>query len=654
MQINHNIRAMVTQQSLFLNDNAMTKSLEKLSTGLRINRAQDDAAGLAMSEQMRTQIRGLAKAKRNALDGQAALQIAEGALAEITNMMQRQKELAVQSSNDTLTSTERMYLNDEFQALTKEIDRIAKNTDYNGKNVLLFDVDPNKSFAATKLDPYNKDVTFLEGANVIYKTFGQNLNGAFASLTADFKSMDLLNKATATYTNPGYATMDPAAQAAVDALANAAKTEFNSTAVGGLSGANKINAILDDINNVISGLGGILTDSNIKDVLEALKKAGEGQGDIAKALDKSLISISSTTLSPGTNHVSLNLAGDLLHTNTVSYMDADYKTNNLGADGKYFVTGSGLNPDEKTASNMELLKTLNTFLRDVNDALRAYESASKGEFKVKEGAVQTVTYTFANIKNSDLLNVRNISGNTGIGSLDRIINQIGNAYEKSLVAGPEDNAAGTAANAALMASLGSIFSTTASKQMQDDLKAVLALDVNKLPINNLRDEIAAWQKNITDLKDAYKTYSEADIATGSAASEVLHVGPNYSSGLGGAASNQIHVNYVSVDVKGLGLQAQVIDTREGAQRAIDNIQQNIKVMSSNRAAIGTYINRLDYTVNNIASMEYNIQDAESRIRDTDFATETTNFTRNQIMVQASTSMLAQANSLPQAVLGLIG
>jgi flagellin len=110
MQINHNIRAMVTQHALYQNNYAMSKSLEKLSTGLRINRAQDDAAGLAMSEQMRTQIRGLGKAKQNAQDGMAALQIAEGALAEITNMMQRQRELAVQASNDTLTSTERMYL----------------------------------------------------------------------------------------------------------------------------------------------------------------------------------------------------------------------------------------------------------------------------------------------------------------------------------------------------------------------------------------------------------------------------------------------------------------------------------------------------------------------------------------------------------------
>ena len=136
MQINHNIRAMVTQHALYSNNSAMSKSLEKLSTGLRINRAQDDAAGLAMSEQMRSQIRGLGKAKQNAQDGIAALQIAEGGLAEITNMIQRQRELAIQAATDTVTSTERNYLNYEYQQLAEEIDRIAKTTDYNTINML--------------------------------------------------------------------------------------------------------------------------------------------------------------------------------------------------------------------------------------------------------------------------------------------------------------------------------------------------------------------------------------------------------------------------------------------------------------------------------------------------------------------------------------
>jgi len=136
MQINHNVRAMVTQHSLYQNNNALGKSLEKLSTGLRINRAQDDAAGLAMSEQMRGQIRGLGKAKQNAQDGIAALQIAEGGLAEISNIMQRQRELAVQGANDTLTTTERTYIKNEIDQLADEIDRINKTTDYNSIKML--------------------------------------------------------------------------------------------------------------------------------------------------------------------------------------------------------------------------------------------------------------------------------------------------------------------------------------------------------------------------------------------------------------------------------------------------------------------------------------------------------------------------------------
>jgi len=328
MQINHNIRAMVTQHSLYTNNNSMTKSLEKLSTGLRINRAQDDAAGLAMSEQMRTQIRGLGKNKQNAQDGMAALQIAEGGLQEITNLMQRQRELAIQAANDTLTSTERKYLNDEFKQLSQEIGRISMSTDYNGKNLLNFNPDPNRSFGAVTNGEANPKVT------------NPNTGKSFAANEA-----------------------------------------------------------------------------------------------------------ASFTL-----HVGPNYSG------------------NMGTEGKY-----------------------------------AYQIA--------------VTYG-------------------------------------GLMCGVKDGK----------------WSVIAGK--------------------------TAFMKN--------------------------------------------------------GEYLITIGTNAGAARAIDELSNAIKSISGARAAIGTYINRLEYTVNNIANLEFNTQDAESRIRDTDFATETTNFTRNQIMVQSATSMLAQANSLPSAVLGLLG
>lgn len=136
MRINHNVSAMITQTSLYQADKSMGKSLEKLSTGLRVNRSSDDAAGLAVSERLRGQIRGMGRAKMNAQDGIALLQIAEGAANEIEDTLQRQRELAVQAASDTLTSTDRSYLDLEFKQLSDEIDRITRSAQYNTMTLL--------------------------------------------------------------------------------------------------------------------------------------------------------------------------------------------------------------------------------------------------------------------------------------------------------------------------------------------------------------------------------------------------------------------------------------------------------------------------------------------------------------------------------------
>ena len=136
MRINHNINSLITQNSLASANQGLGKSLEKLSTGLRINRAADDAAGLSVSEQLRTQVRGLNRAKSNEQDGVAMLQVAEGAANEISTILQRMRELSVQSANDTLTSTDRSYLQQEYVALADEIDRIANATQYNTQTLI--------------------------------------------------------------------------------------------------------------------------------------------------------------------------------------------------------------------------------------------------------------------------------------------------------------------------------------------------------------------------------------------------------------------------------------------------------------------------------------------------------------------------------------
>lgn len=136
MRIQHNIAALNAHRQLGVNNTAAGKSLERLSSGFRINRAADDAAGLAISEKMRSQIRGLNQAIRNAQDGISLVQTAEGATQEIHSMLQRMRELAVQAASGTYTDDDRAALQDEVDQLIEEIDRIAKNTEFNTLTLL--------------------------------------------------------------------------------------------------------------------------------------------------------------------------------------------------------------------------------------------------------------------------------------------------------------------------------------------------------------------------------------------------------------------------------------------------------------------------------------------------------------------------------------
>ena len=174
MIINHNMNALNAHRNMGVNNTAAGKSMEKLSSGLRINRAGDDAAGLAISEKMRGQIRGLEQSSRNSSDGISMIQTAEGALNETTNILQRMRELAVQSANDTNTSDDREQLQKEMTQLGQEIDRIANNTEFNTKKLLNGDM--GKATTAAKgilinessLDKTTQDsdeLTVLKDAN---------------------------------------------------------------------------------------------------------------------------------------------------------------------------------------------------------------------------------------------------------------------------------------------------------------------------------------------------------------------------------------------------------------------------------------------------------------------------------------------------------
>lgn len=185
LRINTNVASLNAQRNLGTTRISMNKSLEKLSSGQRINRAGDDAAGLAISENLKAQIKGLGQAERNAEDGISLVQIAEGALGEVSNILIRLRELGVQAASDTIGGTERKFLNVEFEQLTSEVDRIANSTEFNRVPLLngtgaVFDIQ-----IGTRNDPISDRLTFdASSADVNVAALGLNLASVSDKISA--------------------------------------------------------------------------------------------------------------------------------------------------------------------------------------------------------------------------------------------------------------------------------------------------------------------------------------------------------------------------------------------------------------------------------------------------------------------------------------
>ncbi len=209
--INTNVKALVAQNALNINNRAMSKTMEQLSTGSRINGAKDDPAGLAISNKMTAQIRGLNQAVRNANDAVSMIQTAEGATKEITNMLQRMRELAVQAANDTNTAKDRVSLELEYNQLLEEIDRISENTEWNNMKLLMagsasgmvgssgtaeFQIGANSGSGYTiEVDFLDMSVSGLGLASASSVSAGSSAASAFSDLSAAQAVIDEIDEA---------------------------------------------------------------------------------------------------------------------------------------------------------------------------------------------------------------------------------------------------------------------------------------------------------------------------------------------------------------------------------------------------------------------------------------------------------------------------
>jgi len=231
--VNTNVSASIAQNALAKNDRALSTAMEQLSTGKRINSAKDDAAGLAIATRMTSQIKGLDMAIRNASDGISMVDTAEGALVEITNMLQRMRELSLQSANGTTDANDREYLNSEYGNLRTEIDRIAENTEWNGRTVL-----NNTANGST-----SSSVSFVVGTKasqtvtVDFGHFGNTTSGTFTTL------------ATANISATTTASALINASAAITAIDTAIDTVSSQTATFGAV-SNQLEYAIDNLTNV--------------------------------------------------------------------------------------------------------------------------------------------------------------------------------------------------------------------------------------------------------------------------------------------------------------------------------------------------------------------------------------------------------------------
>jgi len=236
--VNTNVNASIAQNALVRNERQMNTAMERLSTGQRINSAADDAAGLAISSRMTSQIRGLDVGIRNANDAISMISTADGALIEVTNMLQRMRELALQASNGTTTSADRDYLNSEYANLLTEIDRIADNTQWNGGNIL--DGQANGTSATVKFQ------VGANGGQTVAVNFGNMTQGVVASVSG---AMGALASSASTIDANTSASAITTGATAVTQL-DSAITSVNSQRATFGAAMNQLTYAVDNLSNV--------------------------------------------------------------------------------------------------------------------------------------------------------------------------------------------------------------------------------------------------------------------------------------------------------------------------------------------------------------------------------------------------------------------
>ncbi len=492
LTVNTNVASLNTQRNLNSSSKGLDTSLQRLSTGFRINSAKDDAAGLQISNRLTSQINGLNVATRNSNDGISLAQTAEGALQQSTGILQRIRDLALQSANGSNGATERAALQGEVSQLQQELNRISETTSFGGRKIL------DGSFGSQ---------SFQVGANA-YETISVSIGSAATDRIG-------INR----FTTDGAAATATASGATFSATSGSAYTDA----------AFNVNSKLSDGNVAIAGTAS----GSASEVARAVNAKSDETGVTANARTVAVL-------------------GDITASGTVSF------------------DLSGLTSKSKDTDSATVSAVVDdlTNLSSLADAINR-ETGKTGISAVSKGSTIELTSS-----RGDAISISNYAGSGGA----------------SLQAKSFDGEDDVGTEAAIVVGGGA----RADGQVQ--LEAADAFSVN---------------------------------------------------GMSGALGADGFSELDAVNTIDIG-------TATGAQDALGIINGAISNIDSQRAQLGAVQNRFENTISNLQNISENSSAARSRIRDTDFAAETSELTKNQILQQAGTAILAQANQLPQAVLSLLG
>lgn len=771
--INTNVASLNAQRQLMSSGNALDRATERLSSGNRINSAKDDAAGLAISNRMTSQVRGLDQAIRNANDGVSLIQTAEGALQESTNILQRMRELAVQSANGIYTNGDRAVLDAENKQLIAELNRIAETTAFNGQKLLdgslgkvdlQVGADANQTIslkvqamdaktlglgslsadvAGTSFSQALSATTFAEGDVLVN---GQSI-GAFdgsatgANLSKLLTQMnEKLTGVTVSAYNEITATSAGDGKTTTNTLTIDLTNPDGSSASYVISGTNNMNELVAAINDKSGGkvvasltddgrLSLMNNDGAVMTLTSAGMAANVGGGITTATAVQPKLSFTSEDGQPVTFSAGPNAAAGALANlglqetrangtviggalNATAFSFGDVKINGVVISGDDTGTLQGkvnnINAVSDQTGVIAALKAENASTFDANRVFNEIEGTTVAASPHAIGdqvSLNGVEITATGTTIASLVgDINTASATTGVfayvdsennlrlfseGQIN-IANGTTNGTTIAFFAGLTN---GNNAAAAVNAGTGSIrLNNVEIDFVANDLATVDAA-VTKINASQATTGVyasvndqgqlilnsnASFSIEVGDTNGASTLavlgLSTAITGSGALSGTTAGYGGNSQQVAAGLQLTSLNKTPISIELTSTGatntglLQQNVgaagqgfgtsvanlsIATQSGAQKAIEVIDNALTTINDVRSNLGAVNNRLDFTVSNLANISEKTAAARSRITDADFAQETANLSRSQVLQQAATAMLAQSNARPQQVLSLL-